>query len=124
MRPSREPLFLPFDYGLLGRVVVDPDRPTEHYFDIGIPPKELSISENDCSDLRVFDPKLEQAIRDTMIKTGISCTKYTLHKLSDFLERLSCDPGFHSFQQDACPLGGNLYFVSALIAAPRYTISP
>lgn len=124
MLPSREPLLLPFEHRLLGRVVVDPDRPTQAYFDIGIPPQELSISENDFSEIGASDFQSQHATGHVMTVTATSWTEYTLHSLSTCLEQLFCDPGFHSFQQASCRLGGNLYFISALITVSDYSIAP
>lgn len=124
MLPPREPLLLPFEHRLLGRVVADPDRPTQAYFDIGIPPQELLIAKSHFSERDAINIQSQRAPEHDLTVTATSWTKYTLLSLTTCMERLFRDPGFHSFQHAAGPFGGNLYFVSALVTVSDYSFAP
>lgn len=130
MPPSREPLLMPFDVCLLGRLVADPDRPFDDYVDmvdVGIDVvarrfrTKVAIPINGTiyrprSDLNPLSPTTEG--------TTVTSTGATMYSLPWGWSTLYRDCIVEAFQTAALQLGESYYVVTAMRTIDGYSIIP
>lgn len=134
MPPLREPLLIPFDVRLLGRLVANPDRPFDDYIDM----VDVGIDVGTDVESGRFNTLLEGPIHEiisvwesdshpdspTTEGTTVTATGSTTYYLPfrwpwDFRECID-----DAFEKAAVHLGGSYYVVTALRTIDGYSITP